>query len=1120
MHNIQNLSTRLPLFALCASFCDVQQTSLQSASLPPTPQPSSDVFSADGVVALNMTLGTTCEATKEERQALILFHCDSSATSKATLRFVGESETCRYVFEVMTAAVCKTDVQFPCFAYDPQDGAGYDLEPLIKVDADYIGVDETAGGIASDITINVCRNLVNPPDARCGGRTSVCASHLGKYYSLGEAASPYVTGDGQLVFDYVNGHCMEHPERSANTTLIMLCADSASAPELQFVPVPCVYFFTWRTPYACPLYDSTTPEPGSGDEILGLEDCAVETREGTYVDLAPLAKSKSAFTFAASIEDTDYTFTLALCGALKEDCDGKSQAGACQQKKSATIGEQHSLGEFRHPLRERDGEISLTYTDGSDCGGVKRETTIRFRCSPGAGDGTPRFVAETSRCVYEIEWATAAVCVTEVIPSEPLECVAQKGSDVFDLGILSSKVEGNWLARTDVNVTEKFAFYISVCGPLAPFTGMGECNGASVCQVLQDGTTTYAAGATTSEPEVLSNGDIQIHYTLPSSFPTKCHKTFLRSATITFMCQPGTLGEPEYIGESDNCEYSFIWRTAAACAESKVVTGKNCAVTDPNTDVTYDLSPLEKAARTLRQGDKYEYTLAICGATSDCDGVCQLDLQASDHPVYKLGMANDKLKLRDGRLFLEYGDGADGRSTLIEFVCSRDAGEGSPRFVEEKGDLSYFFEWKTTLACGDVAEVECLVIDDKFQQRDLTPLKLFKGASNWEVENKGRTDSYEYLINVCHTLLPGEDARGCGASAAVCQIDTTSDTRYNMGKVVSPPQWSTTLGAIVLTYAGGDVCQVNQKPRTTEVRFYCPQETGKSAFPLGHPVFANEPDTCHYVINWESAAACPLSDALSKGCQASDPVTGDSYDLSGIGIGKVVVGSGHDTWTFQLQPCSVGETSFCKGEPQAGGCQETADGTYSLGRSRGLRITDMGVELTLSGGELCKDTFRRSAKVLFRCSTSEAAGLEFVSEMDDCSYTFVWRSPFACPSKASAGQCIVKDKAAGWTFELDELAKYNGAVAVADVPEAGRLDINVCAAALGTKCGSNVGACFTNAQGVVRRGSGVGGGLCALFPHVLEQRLFLPGNRSSCLSFSFLFFLLSHRRTPWATLMA
>ena len=985
------------------------------------------------------------------------------------MRFVGESETCHYVFEISTAAVCKEDVQFPCFAYDTHDGVGYDLEPLIKGDGDYIGLDASTGGIASEITINVCRNLVDPPSSRCGGRSSVCAKHEGTYYSLGEAASPYVTGDGQLVLDYVNGDCMEQPGSNANTTLIMMCSESESAPELQFVPLPCVYLFTWRTPYACALYDSTTAQPDPHGDILGLDSCAVDLKAGGRVDLAPLAQSSKSFSFEATIGETDYSFSLALCGSLQHDCAGKSQAGACQKDKSATSGGEHSLGEFRHPLRETDGEVTLTYTGGSDCGGIERETTIRFRCDPNAGNGAPRFVAETSRCVYEIEWATAAVCATQDIPSEKLECVARKGADTYDLNVLSSELAGNWLAKTDTDASDAFAFYISVCGPLDDFAGMGECSGASVCQVVQDKGTSYAAGATTSEPEVLDNGDIRITYTLPSTFPNKCHTSYVRSATITFMCQPGTLGEPEYVGESDNCEYSFVWQTAAACADSAVVVGENCAVMDPNTDVTYDLSPLQRASHSLRQGDKYEYTLSVCSGAPDCEGACQLDLQAESHPSYDLGKANDKLKLRDGRLFLEYTNGQGGRSTLIEFVCDRKAGTGDPRFVEEKSDLSYFFEWRTILACGDVAEVECLVMDDQFRQRDLTPLKLFQGSVNWEVENEGGADTFEYFINVCHTLLPGEATAGCGASAAACQIDTSSEDRssFSLGKVVSPPQWSKELNAIVLTYAGGDVCASNKKPRTTDVRFYCPEEAGKSAFPLGHPVFFDEPDMCHYVINWESSAACPLSDALSKGCQASDPVTGDTYDLAGMGMGKVLVGSGADTWTFTLQPCSVDQPLPCAGDGHAAGCQETADDKYSLGHSQGLSLTDNGVEMRLVGGTLCKGTYHRSAQVLFRCSTEEQAGLEFVAEQDDCSYTFVWRSPFACPTKTTADQCIVKDKTSGWTFALDELAVVDGAVSVAGMPDNSKLEINVCAAAQGTKCGTNVGACFTSTDGVV-----------------------------------------------------
>lgn len=63
--------------------------------------------------------------------------------------------------------------------------------------------------------------------------------------------------------------------------------------------------------------------------------------------------------------------------------------------------------------------------------------------------------------------------------------------------------------------------------------------------------------------------------------------------------------------------------------------------------------------------------------------------------------------LDDGILMLNYTGGTSchhntfQRNTVINFVCSKDAGQGTPVFVDESDDCTYFIHWKTELACEE-----------------------------------------------------------------------------------------------------------------------------------------------------------------------------------------------------------------------------------------------------------------------------------------------------------------------------------------------------------------------------------------------------------------------------------
>eukprot|EP00043_Microstomoeca_roanoka_P017824 m.187190 g.187190 ORF g.187190 m.187190 type:complete len:2655 (-) comp16710_c0_seq1:257-8221(-) len=1035
------------------------------------------LFYEDDFLVLRYTDGPTCH-NKYKRQTTLFLMCDRTATGKPRLEYLEETSDCDYRFEVYTSLVCSRVRQTSCAAIDfyrQDQPKTFDLSSLIQHERDYsveIPSLDDSEFVAATLDINICRSLVSPQPG-CENFYSACLTQGGQRQGqpLGLPASPYVTPDHQVRIDYVSPGCEFGDAPTTNTTIIFQCSSDGEEhqPVLasQLQRHACAFVILWETPLACSDTVTPTPAPSPSPGTLGPKDCVLANEYDSF-DLSTLSPQ-----VASNLHDIDgqqYEYRVGVCETFK--CGRHSDATVCQ-----TQGDQAwTLGRFtQKPVLEPGhlDQVKLLYENGDECDTKKRTSRITFKCERDQSRQGPVFEDETSTCEYEFTWYTSAVCPNLAIPHQPLGCsvVNPETGYVYHLGDLmrTNDIDENWLARNaaeDDEGDKKFNFYLNVCRPLVPAQitqgVLGEvCRGSAVCQVTESGAQ-FSGGYAMHEPEFSANGDVILRYSLPSSYPTKCHSKFTRSAVITFTCEPGTLGHPVFVGETAECEYQFTWATSVVC-EYKHTAGANCKVSDPETGTVFDLSPLQGGLYTTEAGG-YTYELAVCSAPtrsgfSGCNadaGGCQSKRGVGS---YNIGRVNARPFLTSGGIGLEYVDGQlchdrkFKRSTFIEFVCDQSAGDGKPEFLDELEDCSYVFRWRTKHACSMQTDFPCLVTDSQNRQYDLSPLKRLH--DNWMVDNTAKADEFTYVLNVCHNVISTGQAVNCSDNAGACQWSAQNKAFYNLGHPAEPKFVN---GKLQMTLTGGTPCE--GKPRTTVVTFVC-KHPGSSGEPLGTPTFDHE-DSCTYNIVWETSAACPVnadSGPSTDKCIFEDSETGAVFDMSQLGS---LTFTDSRNLLYTLDVCK----KFTCNRQQAYGCQRLPnDDEVVIGSTKSVSVADGSISMHITGGSVCSSVSKpREAFITFQCPDDGTQGTQIISVAEErkCSYDIVVRTTAACAE--APRQCIVKDNthATGWEYDLSPLS-VDGSISVQT--DEGVIDFNVCRGVSVPGCPSNAGACLTTSTG-------------------------------------------------------
>ncbi|XP_067429257.1 cation-independent mannose-6-phosphate receptor [Thunnus thynnus] len=1010
-------------------------------------------YSSDGLLKLTYK-GPRDDSTATRDTFTINLVCDPNAHT-GSLKLLQEdlSSLPNHVvhdvlFEFSTALAC-IPAPVNCQIIDSH-GNEYDLRHLIRdgEDSPWIPID-TYTGKPRSFYINVCRPLPSLKDCPVGP-LGACGVIDGASYNLGYVqSSPQVADDGSISIVYRNGDKCGETNRYS-TRIIFLCDDNPGSPVFDRID-GCEYVFIWRTSEACPIRKSQG------------EECQVrDPRSGYKFNLSSLKGKDYA------IRNEKYIYHLAVCGELQRDVcthSGSYPVSSCQAD-----GSKHKIaGRVNQVLSYVGDQLILKYTGGETCHKIyNRSTEIYFSCHPDMHPGAPEFIKETPECTYLFNWPTALAC----IPVKTTSCSYNDGQGhSYDLSPLAMETQ-NWEVEHSTGDTKK-KFYINVCRSLVQQGGSWKCP-SSAASCVKDGDEYVSLGQLESGP-TWDRNVLKLQYTSGQLCPDGVRN---RSSIIRFKCDKDKVdSRPTLISAIEECVYTFLWLTAAACPLN-TSQHDNCRVTNPATGHLFDLNSLtQEGGYTVYDHQEHAkmFRMNICGDVTNagCAPGTAVCIKDSSSAVSG-GQVSRKLSYKDHVLELTYEGGSPcaantnlKHKTVIHFICRPPNMSSSPPEPVHTGSnadtCTHFFSFHTHLVCEQ--PVTCSVQNGS-ALIDLTPLIHVSGYYTATDEAVDQSDgSPDFYINVCQPLNPIPGVI-CPPGAAVC-MDPDNGPPVDIGRTTSGPQISSETGEVSITYNSSTKCAADPAQNyTSTIIFTC-----QRGLELGSPQMLRL-QKCVYLFEWATPVVC--SDAThTSGCNLTDSQLQFTFDLSTLsGEVEVPVGSS----TYKINVCGSVAEPLCK---KAAVCRVSGSGSdksaSSFGISKVMKMDfkheEQAVLMQYGGGDLCppvtdkdeacvfpftfmKKTYtdcttdhrtdgkkwcattdnydgdgkwglcspasaKRQSSILFTCDQSAGHGSpQLLSETAGCSATFQWRTSAVCPPKKMQCKLVSQHQ----TFDLRALS--------------------------------------------------------------------------------------------------
>ncbi|KAB5540056.1 hypothetical protein PHYPO_G00096970 [Pangasianodon hypophthalmus] len=1026
----------------------------------------------------------------------INFVCDQSATNGSLKLIREEMSTSTHVqhdalFEFSTALACEP-APVDCRVTDFQ-GNEYDLSDLSLDNKAYIPLDTSAQAKSQKFFINVCKPL--PFVQGCPvGVIGACGQLNGRGVNLGFVQSSLQAGsDGSISIVYQNGDKCGSGGRYS-TRVIFQCDDSPGSPIFDRKD-GCEYVFIWRTSEACPV-----------KRVQGA-NCKVKDPRSAYeFDLTPLSGKDY------EVKSSQYEYHVAVCGPLKTTVcphGAENMVSSCQVE--GTIHRVSGLA--NQNLTLDDGIIMINYTHGETCHTIyERSTAIMFSCDHGKNLGTPVFIRETADCTYLFEWQTALACP----PFKTTSCSYNDGSGhSYDLSSLALH-NRNWVVLPQTGNKDQ-RYYINVCKSLVPQSGSWGCpSRAAACQ--KNGDKYVSLGEAQSEPQWEGN-TLVLKYTDGATCPGGDRK---RSTIIRFKCDHNKVdSKPTLITALEDCVYSFVWFTAAACPLNSTEHG-DCKVTNPLTGHLFDLNSLtQEGGYTVYHSIDVRrmYRLNVCGPMKNTGcaseaGVCIKDTKTAVNG----GMFSKKLVYKDQVVELTYegGDICAANSSLkhksiISFICkSEGGGTSKPVLVgSDKDTCTHFFSWHTPLVCEQ--QVRCSVWN-KTSLIDLSPLIHLSGYYTATDEDTGenadesKDTSRVFYINICQPLNPIPGVK-CPPGAAVC-MDPPKGDPIDIGHATSPPKYNSATDEVEIDFTSTTPCEADPSINyTSRIIFTCQKDTD-----LGSPEMMRQVD-CMYVFEWPTPLVCPET-VSAQGCKLQVSQLQYTFDLSRLsGDVQVPASSG----TYKLNVCGSVTDKACKKSPV---CLVSGTSASSFGLSQAMSLNysreEQAVIMQYGGGDPCpsvttegvvcvfpylfmnksysectedgradgrkwcsttanydKDhqwgfcsnvTAKRQSTVLFTCDRSVGHGNpQLLSETQACSSTFQWRTNVVCPPKKMECKLVSHHQ----TYDLRTLSSLTEPWKFSSTDKSDAYYMNLCQEIHGglTDCPEGAAVCRRRSRG-------------------------------------------------------
>ncbi|NWJ02858.1 MPRI protein, partial [Crypturellus undulatus] len=944
-------------------------------------------------------------------------------------------------FEFHTALAC-APAPVDCQVTDAA-GNEYDLSDLGREGEPWIAIDTSKDARKRTFFLNVCKPLPYVPGCP-GGAIGSCVKYADTSKNLGVIQiNPQAATDGSLSIIYLNGDMCKDNHRYS-TRIIFQCDQTMGSPVFEQED-DCEYVFVWRTLAACPVHKAE-----------GKYNCQVkDPRYGHVYNLKPLSNKD----IKVSADEYDYYFRV--CGEITEPCNpGVPAVSSCQVKKMDSTFRKVA-GLHTDKLTFKNGLIMINYTSGEKCHKIyDRSTAILFYCDKTTSE--PVFLKETPDCTYMFEWHTQYACP----PVKSTECSYKDDEgNFYDLSSLTRHRE-NWEATTLSASTHKY--YINVCRALVPYDATRSCPSDAAASIM-DGAKCTSLGEVADGPQ-WENGISVLKYVNGEQCPDKIRR---KTTILRLKCDEDRIeSKPELITAIEDCEYTFLWFTAAACPLKSNVQN-DCRVTNPATGHLFDLMSLKReSGYTIYDSHSRRIELNVCAETKSLcangAGVCI----SHGSKAINAGKPSKTLTYEDQVLKLVYEDGdpcpADPKlkyKSYFSFVCKSDAEDSSPVFLSlDEQTCTNFFSWHTSLACEE--EVKCSVLNGS-SVIDLSPLIHRTGYYEAFVDEAAMDASPDFYINICEPLNPIKDV-DCPPGAAVCMVPV-SGPPIDIGRVTEAPKINEAVNEVYITYNSTTPCQLNDKLNYTSlIVFHCRQGTN-----LGKPKMIRKLD-CNFVFEWETPVVCP-DQVKTSGCSVTDEQLHYTFNLTSLsGISYMVLPGSS---SYHIGVCSKA-VDTASGKCKDGAvCLVSGSGVSSFGSVKEMKMDynhqDETVILQYVGGDTCPPvtekgelcvfpfkykgksygeciteektrpwcattenylgdekwgfcgsaTGKRESTIIFRCDESAGIGSpRLMSETLGCAVTFEWRTQAVCPPKKMECKFVHKHR----TYDLRMLSSLTG----------------------------------------------------------------------------------------------
>ncbi|KAM3602400.1 uncharacterized protein V6R79_003255 [Siganus canaliculatus] len=332
------------------------------------------------------------------------------------------------------------------------------------------------------------------------------------------------------------------------SSILFTCDQSAGrgAPQLFSETAGCSATFQWRTSAACPPRKM---------------ECKLVSHHQTF-DLRGLSSLTQPWKFSHKGD----AYFVNLCQGIHELQGCPEGATVCRR---SAAGKTSVLGRvYTQKMSYADEKINVSYSAGDDvCGnGIKAKSVIRLSC--GSTVGRPTLISvDQATCEFVIGWETRSACAVvqhEVLMQNGTIHVPDTGASLSLGAVYFSHHQASGDIRSN---GDRYIYHIQLSG--ITNNSLSTCVGANICQVKLNGAYRRKIGSSTKARYYIKGGNLDVM--VPSESMCGREKTKMVSSTIMFHCNPTAgIGIPEFMLETDECQYLFVWHTNAVCGLTTV----------------------------------------------------------------------------------------------------------------------------------------------------------------------------------------------------------------------------------------------------------------------------------------------------------------------------------------------------------------------------------------------------------------------------------------------------------------------------------------------------------------------------------------------------------------------